>query len=395
MAMEGLEIKHKLWYNVPVKSKDKNMQNTPIKKKLTLLALAAVLAVGFVVSPLTLATPQDEINRLRAENAQNNAQVRSLADQAASYEDAIRQLSANIAAVQAKINDNTAQQNRLNDQIIAAEKELAKQRDLIGQNIRSMYLDGDISTLEMLASSKDLSDFVDKEQYKGVVQNKIRATLEKIQELRLTLKAQKEAVELLLKDQAAQRAQLASSYNEQSNLLTYNQSQRDAFNAKTKQNSKRIDELIAAQRRANFGSPDGGYYFLRFKGDFHSFNPDAYPYRNAGFGMSPGGCADNDGPDRWGYCTRQCVSFAAWAVEASGRNAPRYYGNARDWVAAAYAHPGDVDVYRSPEPGDVAISTSGYWGHAMYVTSVNGSKFSTWEYNGGLNGQRSDTTRSY
>ena len=216
MAGEGLEIKHKLWYNIGVKSKYKKMQkNISIKQKFTVLALVAVLAVGFVVSPLTLATPQEEINRLKAENAQNNAQVRSLADQAASYEDAIKQLSANIAAVQAKIDENTAQQNRLNDQIVAAEKELAKQRDLIGQNIRSMYLDGDISTLEMLASSKDLSDFVDKEQYKGVVQNKIRATLERIQELRLTLKAQKEAVELLLKDQAAQRAQLASSYNEQ------------------------------------------------------------------------------------------------------------------------------------------------------------------------------------
>lgn len=374
----------------------KNMKKITNKKKISIFGLAALLAVSFVITPFANASPQDEINKLKAENAQNNAQVRSLAAEAASYEDAIKQLSANIAAVQAKIDENTAQQNRLNDEIVAAEKELARQRDLIGQNIRSMYLDGDISTLEMLASSKDLSDFVDKEQYKGTVQNKIKTTLDKIQALRLTLKSQKEAVELLLKDQAAQRAQLNASYAEQSSLLSYNQSQRESFNAKTAANSKRIDELIAAQRRSNFGSPDGGWYFLRFNGNAQPINPGAYPYANAGFGMSPGGCADNDGPDRWGYCTRQCVSFAAWAVEASGRNAPRYYGNARDWVAAAYAHPGDVQVYRYAEPGDVAISTSGYWGHATYVTSASGNSFTSAEYNTNLDGRlRTGITRSY
>ena len=374
----------------------KNMKKITNKKKISILGLAAVLVVGFVISPFANASPQSEIDQLRAENAQINSQVQSLASEAASYEDAIRQLSANIAAVQAKIDENTAQQNRLNDEIAAAEKELAKQRDLIGQNIRSMYLDGDISTLEMLASSKDLSDFVDKEQYKGTVQNKIKATLDKIQALRLVLKSQKEAVELLLKDQSAQRAQLNASYGEQASLLSYNQSQRDSFNAKSKANSKRIDELVAAQRRANFGSPDGGWYFLRFNGPINAINVNAYPYANAGFGMSPGGCADNDGPDQWGYCTRQCVSFAAWAVEASGRNAPRYYGNAKDWVAKAYSRPGDVSVYRSPEVGDVAISTSGYWGHATYVTGVSGSTFTSAEYNTNLDGRlRTGITRSY
>ena len=176
-------------------------------------------------------------------------------------------------------------------------------------------------------------------------------------------------------------------------MLNYNQSQQNDFNSRTKDNQSKIDSLIASQRRANF-NPDGGYYFLRFPGYARNVNPNDYPYRNAGFGMSPGpGCVDNDGPDRWGYCTRQCVSYTAWAVEASGRSAPMYYGNARDWVAAAYAR--GVTVSRTPQPGDVAISTSGYWGHAMYVESVGNGTFNTTEYNTYLTGQLSTQTRRY
>lgn len=398
--MHKVEIKHKLWYHMNVYSNDTKMKTKALKdNRIILLLLAAVLGLGFMLSPFANAeTSQQEINRLQAENAQNNAAVRSLADQAVGYEDAINKLSASISAIQAQINENTAQQNRLNQQIAEAEAELAKQRGLLGQNIKAMYLEGDISTLEMLASSKDISDFVDKQQYRNSVAAQIKTTLDKITALKLQLSAQKVAVEQLLKEQSAQRAQLNSSLGEQQSMLSYNQSQRDAFNQKTAANRSRIDQLIAAQRRANLAT-DGGYYFLRFAGVAQDFNPGNYPYRNAGFSMQLGPCSHNDSwpdsPDEWGYCTRQCVSYAAWAVEASGRSAPRFYGNAKDWVAAAYNRPGLVSVHRTPEPGDVAISTAGNWGHAMYVESVSGSTFRTSEYNTYLDGNLHYMTRNY
>lgn len=363
-------------------------------QKLVVFALIAVFGAGFVMTPFASADNiSSEINRLQQENAEYNDKIAKLEDQAVGYEDAIKKLAAKIAALQGKINENTRQQERLKTEIAEAEKELQQQKELLGQNIRTMYLEGDMSTLEMLASSKDLSDFVDKEQYRNAVQDKIKVTLEKIQALRLKLKSQKDAVDLLLKEQVAQRGQLDASRQQQHSMLAYNESQREAFNKKTEKNDERISELIAAQRQANF-KPDGGYYFLRFPGNAQDINPTNYPYASAGFGMSPGpGCVDNDGPDKWGYCTRQCVSFAAWAVEASGRDAPMYYGNARDWVSAAYAR--GIPVYRTPKPGDVAISTSGYWGHAMYVKSVSGDSFYSLEYNGGLNGLPSHQSRTW
>jgi peptidoglycan hydrolase CwlO-like protein len=370
------------------------MKKTPLRQRLGALLLVLIAAAGFLMPKFAQAnTINDQINALQQENAQNRNVVAQLQNQATSYQDAISKLQAAINSLQAQIDANTAEQNRLQKEIAEAEIELLKQKKLLGENIKAMYLEGQITTLEMLASSRDLSDFVDKEQYRNSVKDKIKDTLDKVNALKLQLKQQKLQVETLLKEQTEQQASLAASRNEQNNLLAYNQSQQSEYNQKTKDNQKKIDELIASQRRANF-NPDGGYYFLRFPGGINGFNPDNYPYRNAGFGMSPGpGCVDNDGPDQWGYCTRQCVSYAAWAVAASGRSAPMYYGNARDWVGAAYAR--GIPVSRTPQPGDIAISTAGYWGHAMYVESVSSNTFRTSEYNTYLTGQLSYQTRNY
>lgn len=352
--------------------------------------LAAVTLLG---APFVHASIQDQINQLQAENARNRQAVASLQEQATSYQDAINKLNAQISHLQGQIRANETEQARLQKEIDAAEVELTKQKRILGENIKAMYVEGDISTLEMLASSKNLSDFVDKQQYRNSVQEKIKKTLDKVTALKLELKTKKDGVETLLKQQREQEAQLASAHSQQAELLSYNEGQQAAYNQKTRDNQARINDLIASQRRANF-NPDGGYYFLRFPGPVNGFSPNSYPYRNAGFGMSPGpGCVDNDGPDPWGYCTRQCVSYAAWAVLASGRTPPMYYGNAKDWVGAAYAR--GIPVYRDPKPGDVAISTAGFWGHAMYVESVNGRSFTTSEYNTYLTGQLSYQTRSY
>gem|GEM_PF-549136 len=353
----------------------------------------ALLAVGATLPRVQANQFDEQIRALQQQNAQNRSVVARLQDEATSYQNAINKLQAQISTLQAQIDANTKEQERLQNEIIIAETELAKQKRLLGENIKAMYLEGQISTLEMLASSKDLSEFVDKQQYRNAVKDKIKTTLDKVTALKLELKTKKEGVDQLLEQQQNQQTQLAESRSEQSNLLGYNQNQQTEFNQKTKDNQSKINALIASQRRANF-NPDGGYYFLRFPGSVSGFNPDNYPYRNAGFGMSPGpGCIDNDGPDSWGYCTRQCVSYTAWAVIASGRSAPMYYGNAKDWVAAAYTR--GIPVYRTPEPGDIAVSTAGYWGHSMYVQSVSGNTFSTSEYNTYLTGQLSYQTRSY
>lgn len=368
------------------------------RSTVVVFVMAAIIsAVGFAALPRVNAQSiSDQIRQLQEQNASNRSAVAQLQDQATSYQDAISKLQAQIDSVQAQINLNTAKQNEIQASIGANEAELVRQRGILGESIRVSYVESKITTIEMLATSKNLSDFVDKEEYHTAVKNKIQATLQRINDLQNQLKEQKLQVERLLAEQQAQRSQLAGARAEQAKLLAYNQSQQNDYNQKTKANQGKIDALIAAQRRAN-NSTDGGYYFLRFPGTPKDFNIRAYPYEGAGFSMQLGPCSHTDSypdePDRWGYCTEQCVSYAAWAVEASGRVPPMFYGNAKDWVSAAYRN--GIEVSRTPRPGDVAISTSGTWGHAMYVLEVEANRIYVAQYNANLDGEFSTQWRNY
>jgi peptidoglycan hydrolase CwlO-like protein len=368
-------------------------------KKGAFLLISSFLSVS-IVGMASADSIQDQIRALQQENRTNKAAVASLQQTATSYQDAIKQLESQIGQLQGQINQNEAQKAALEQQIQDQQNQLDKQRNTLAIMIKTMYVDDQMSTIEMLATSKDLGEFVDKETYRNAVQSKIQDTMAKIAKLQEELNGKKKQVEILLASLQQQRAALDESRTEQANLLAMNEAQQDEFNSKTKQNQAKIDELnrlIAAQRAANSSGivPDGGMYFLRFPGSVNSFNPDNYPYKNAGFSMQLSPCSfyDSypDSPDGWGYCTRQCVSYTAWAVGASGRSIPMYYGNAKDWVNNAPAS----YIYRTPQIGDVAISTAGTWGHAMYVEAIDGDRILVSQYNQQLDGRFSTQWRAW
>lgn len=347
-------------------------------------------------------TLQDQVRALQQENAANRSVLSDLMQVATSYQNAIDQLQGQINQLQRQINDSEAQKASLEQQIADLKVELARQKNVLGENIKAMYVGDTMSTIEMLAVSKNLSEFVDKSAYRNAIQRKVQDTLVSINKLQDELSAKVKQIELLLASLQSQRAQVSSAKTEQAKLLAMNQSQQAEFNAKTVANQAKINQLnaqIAAQASANNIRPDGGYYFIRFPGNANAFDPGDYPYINAGFNMSTApGCGnvgppygERDATDRWGYCTRQCVSYAAWAVEASGRNAPMNYGSAKNWINKAPAS----YIHRTPEAGDVAISTSGTWGHAMYVEAVNGNSMTVSQYNQQLTGRFSYQTRTW
>jgi surface antigen/regulator of replication initiation timing len=304
------------------------------------------------------ATLQEQINSLNAQNSGLQAQRQNLLQEAGSLEAAIANLRAQINELQAKINANQAKMVALKVEIAEAEVEIAKQRELLGDNIRAMYLEGDISTIEMLASSNDLSEYLDKEQYRTTVQDKVKTTLDRINELKAQLEAQKLEIEKILADQRAIQKQLDAQRAEQAQLLALNTSQRNALNNQIQSNSGKIAELRRQQAAAN----------ARLFGGRGTYNvPDTTGYPWAGYNPFP-----NSSADPWGMYKRQCVSYTAWKVWKSGRHMPYWggHGNANQWDDNARA--AGIPTDGSPRVGDVAVSNSGYYGHVMYVEAVYG-----------------------
>lgn len=370
-------IRHRLRKNQTMK-KIKNLTSSR-SLRAALLIFAVVGVVGGV--KIAHADQYDaQINALNAQNAAAQGVLNGLQSQATSYQDVINRLQAQIDSVRGQIAANQAQQAELQRQIAANQALIADKKSDLGATIKAMYIDGDISTIEQLATSKDLGDYVDKEEYRTSVQNQLNDKIKEIAGLQAKLQSQKSTLDGLLKSQEAQNAQLSSDQQQQNQMLAYNEGQQSAYNSQIAANSGQIAALRRAQIAANARFSGGGV---------------------AGTGATCGGgypakwCnAPQDSIiDSWGMYNRECVSYTAFKVAASGRYMPYWggVGNANQWDDNARR--AGIPVDGNPRPGDVAISNSGFYGHAMYVESVNANgTINISQYNASLDGRYS--TRS-
>ncbi len=362
------------------------MKNQKLSRKSRFVAAAiAVMSIfTFTVVPLVRANHlSDEIRELNAENGQISQTKQVLRIEAASFQEAINALQSQINGLQIQINDSNLQIEQTIIKITEAEAELARQRNLLGQNIKAMYLEGQITTLEMLASSRDLSEFVDKQQYRNSVEDKISDTLAKVTELKLQLKAERERLEAQKKDQEERQSVLDVQRTEQRRLLNLNVAERSALDAQIKANNAELTELRRQQaiENARFGTPGtgvncGGGYPGSTNGPWGKWGCN-YPLDYS--------------IDTWGMYNRECVSYTAYKVAASGRYMPYWggRGNANRWDDNARAS--GIPVDGNPRVGDVAISNSGYYGHAMYVEHVyEDGRILISQYNASWTGQYSE-----
>jgi peptidoglycan DL-endopeptidase CwlO len=341
-------------------------------KRMSLVLMAVVFACSFATIKTVLADRfTDQINQLKQENTIKQSRLDVLKVEADGLQATISALQAQIDGLQAQINANQAKNEQLQKDIAAAEVELQKQRDLLGKNIKAMYLEGEISTIEMLASSKDLSDFVDKQQYRDAVKTKIKNTVDKVTALKQQLKAQKEEVERLLKEQKILQQNVATQKAEQDRLLNLNAGEQANVNQEMKDNFARITELRRQQAIENAklfngvqaGIPGGG----------------GYPWGNAycvHTGAVGGDCWNydwyfNGSPwDSWGYGFRNCTSWVAYKLALDGKSGFTYLGNAADWPWGAQSRGIGVSYGSGARAGDAVVNPNGYYGHVMYAEAV-------------------------
>jgi len=332
----------------------------------TRILLAVVVCSSF--SATALADQFD--NQIAAAKQQANAQqavANQFAAQANDYQTRVNQLNAQIGALQAQINLSQAQFNKVTSQIAANEADLADKKAVLGANLKSMYLDSSVTPLEMIASSSNLSDYFNQQQYQDSIKDKIQLAMADILATQKELGIQKTQVEALLAQQTSQQQQLASARAEANQLLATASQSAAAANAQVAASNAQIATLkaqqyaaiAAASRHISGGSGCGGY-------------PGSW-------------CAapQDSQVDDWGMYNRECVSYAAWAAsDRFGHYVPYWggRGNAKQWPSNADA--AGIPRDSNPRVGDVAIYMGGTYGHAMIVEQVNGSTVRVSSFNG-------------
>lgn len=357
------------------KMKNKKI-NTSRKLKIVqtigLFAGIGVFMFSILSTPLVLADQFDEqIRALNQDNSQKQAVKSQLGAEAASLGDEISKLQAQIDAIQGRINDLNGQIDSLKKQIADAEAELAKQKVVLGETIKATYVDGDVSTIEMLASSKDLSDFFDKQQYRESVRSKIKNTVDKITTLKVQLKSNKETVEKALVEQKGLQGQIVSQRAEKDRILSLNEGQQNDLNSQIKNNSAKVAELRRQQAIEN---------------SKHGSGVSAGDPSKGGYPAKWANAPQDSVLDSWGMYNRECVSYTAWKVYESGRFMPYWggRGNANQWPDNT------SNKSKTPHVGDVAIAYWGYYGHAMYVEAISGNRVYVSQYNYGVRGEYSE-----
>lgn len=351
-------------------------------RSLALLLVAAGVLGGAVVVHADQYDAQ--IQALQAQNANVKGLLNGLASQADSFQAVINNLQVQINAVQTQLAANQVEQANLQQKITENENLITQKKAQLSATIKAMYIDGQASTIEELATSKSLSEYVDKEEYRSAVQKQLNDTIVQINQIQAELQKQKINLDSLIASQKTQNEQLVAAQNQQAQMLAYNEGQQSAYNSQLAANSSQIAELRRLQIIAN-----GRYNIGDFKGD-------------PGNGGYPGAWANAPQDsliDSWGMYNRECVSYTAYKVHQdylAGKNTrdmPWWggIGNANQWDDNARAM--GIPVDNNPTPGSIAISNAGFYGHAMYVEAVNGNQIYIQQYNQQLNGQYSEGWR--
>jgi peptidoglycan hydrolase CwlO-like protein len=365
-----------------MKNKQNKKNNVVAALKSGLLVAAALLLAVTPLQPAIADSFDERIKALESEIAGYQNEAGRLRAEADTLQNKVNALNAEKGRLQSQIDLNTAKVAQLTQQIEETKKKIEEQKKLLGNNLVALYLDNSVSPLEMLASSKNISDYIDKQEYRDTIRAGLQDSIAQVKKLEEDLNKQKKETESALKDQQAQRDELAAKEAEQALLLAQTQGQEAAYQAMTAQSNEQIKNLREEQRRANlrwggnvaFGPACGGGY----SGPWNWCNAplDAYV-------------------DNWGMYTRECVSYTAFKVWESGRNMPYWggRGNANQWDDNALSD--GIPVDSNPKVGDVAVSNAGYYGHVMYVEAVRGNgDIYISEYNFDWTGRYSERTIS-
>ena len=244
-----------------IKAKNMLVKKAPhLAKSWIFVGLILALVVALPSSNIVFANTSDTVKEIESikekiksiekDNDGHEHQQSILGVQATSLEEAINKLQAQIEKSQSRIADLQKQIKDLERQIEETQKELERQKDLLGESIKQMYVSGEISTIEMLATSKDLSDFFDRQQYQEDVQKKIKQTLDRITELKLELNSKKDKVKNTLSEQEALKAQIESQQAEKNRVLALNQAERNELEQKIQENNDVIAKLRQKQIEA-------------------------------------------------------------------------------------------------------------------------------------------------
>lgn len=336
-------------------------------KKIIIASLIAVTAAIAPLSQVLVARADDFDDKIAAVQRQidaYNAEASKLNAEKQTYQGQLAVLSNQKAQIQSQLDLTVAKLQKLEFDINQKNEQIADNKEALGSTMADIYVDEGITPLEMLASSSNIADYVDKQSNQNQIQNTLESTVKKIRALKEELEKQKVEVIRLQKDQEGQRDTLAAKEAEQAKLIadvagreeTYTQLSSQAQSQKSQLEQQQQAAIQAALQRSGGG------------GGAVAGSPSRGGYPN-----NLANAPQDSLVDPWGMYNRECVSYTAWKVYQKNGYMPYWggRGNAIQWPGNARA--AGIQTSSTPRAGSAGVISAGYYGHIVWVESVNGN----------------------
>ena len=175
-----------------------------MKRILSMTIILTILVCGTIVSGATTiselearqaeleeqsAEYQEILNRAQAAEMEQEAEVNALVGKVQTVNEEIAVSREKIAV----LDDEIAQKQ---DEIDAANADIETNMNILRKRIKTIYIAGDVSSLEIILGAKDFTDFLDKVQLVKSVSNHDEELIAEIQEQLDTISAEKEELQV-------------------------------------------------------------------------------------------------------------------------------------------------------------------------------------------------------
>ncbi len=206
-----------------------------------LLAAAALLFLTFSIalSATTVATVEEDLRadttRLEGEIASTETYLAELQAQADTLKKKIEQLDTEIYNESKKIELTENNIKELKLQIIETEKELDRQIGLLKHALVTLYKEGNITTIELLASSDSYTEFVNQQEYLSRIKDQIHDSAKQVEKLKEDLETEKKNQDNLLLKLEAQKEILDGKRSEQQRILEVTKGEEARYQAIAKE----------------------------------------------------------------------------------------------------------------------------------------------------------------
>lgn len=322
---------------------------------ITLGALFSAFAVNS--SAYNCKAGDAECEKARANMNQSRAEAKEYTKKANSVGEQIAQLNSEISALNAEIAANEAKVQELNIEIEKNEKKLAENQAGLAEMLINMHFNSDSEPITILAGSKSISDYAEKQAREDVAKQEIAAASKKIKELKESLSSQKEEVEQAIESSQQKRNLVSSKKADQQVLKAQYDKNADDASVLANYWEEELKKLAWTPPSNTIGNGS------RWQG-----RANTYPYQS--------NCPrDNVRYSAYGGAVCQCTSYASWKAKEKWGITNTWGGHASSYIYAKgyYVPSTGINTYvdRNPAPYTIAVQTGGAYGHVMWVESVN------------------------